>query len=96
MQKVADRYKDKSVVMLGINRDTEGMEKAISKLLEKKNITLRQYMDKDGKAGEAYHVSGIPCIVLIDAQGVLHDVETGYAPGGEDALSEKIDKLLKS
>ncbi len=94
MQKISERYADKPVVLVGINRDAEGQEKAVRKLLKKKKkIQFRQYMDADGKAGEAYCIRGIPCTVLIDKEGVIQDIETGFS--GEDALSEKIDDVLK-
>jgi hypothetical protein len=43
-----------------------------------------------------YHVHGYPTLIVIDADGTVRHVETGYHPGLEDKMPKEIDKLLLS
>jgi hypothetical protein len=58
------------------------------------DVTVTQFMDPDREAGKAYHVSGIPCIVLVDAQGIICDFDSGFGATGEDDVAGKIDSVL--
>jgi len=92
VQAVADKFKDKPVVVLGVNQDQQN-EALVKKFLAKKKLTLLQYMD-DGSVQEQYKVSGIPTMVLIDAKGNVQDIKVGFGEGEEDTLTENIEKLL--
>ncbi|MCI0365923.1 MAG: redoxin domain-containing protein [Phycisphaerales bacterium] len=101
IQKLADKFADKPVTVLGMNRDQPGSESRVKKFLEKKKITFRQVMPQDAdEAGEGesiaekYFVQGIPCSVLIDQQGIVQSVHVGFMPGAEDELAEQIESLL--
>ncbi|MHC4445597.1 MAG: redoxin domain-containing protein [Planctomycetota bacterium] len=95
IQKVADKFKGKDVVVLGVNSDNIELKKQVGKLLDKRKITYRQLMDPDSKWSKEYKVRGIPCLVLIDKKGIVQDVSTGFSSGEVDELAEKIEKLLK-
>ncbi len=95
LQKVAEKYADKPVTVIGVNRDSQGAEKKIRNLLEEKKTTFRQLMDPEGDVAEKYEVTGIPQTVLIDTQGVVQDVRIGFTSGIEEDLSAGIEKLLK-
>jgi thiol-disulfide isomerase/thioredoxin len=94
IQKLAEQFADQPVTVLGINRDREGAEKKVASFLEKKQITFRQFMDVEGTVAETYKVTGIPCSVLIDTNGIVQDVKVGFSSGGEDDLAENIRRLL--
>jgi len=96
IQRISDKFKDEPVTIIGMNRDGMGADSKVKKFLEKKKITLRQFMDVDGKIARSYNVSGIPSLFLIDKEGIIRDAHVGF--GGESAaddLAEKIEKLLK-
>ncbi len=94
LQEIHSKYKDKPVAVLGINTDGPNMERSVKKVLEQLKITYRQYMDVTDDLGRPYGVQGIPYLVLIDQEGIIQDIHTGYAPGQEQRLAEQIDKLL--
>ncbi|MCC6320774.1 MAG: TlpA family protein disulfide reductase [Phycisphaerales bacterium] len=94
VQKVAEKFADKGVVVLGINGD-EGDTKKVTSFLEKKKISIRQVMDTDGSIGRDYGVTGIPCMVMLDAQGVVQDIHVGAGPSIESELTEQVEKMLK-
>ncbi|MCP3904881.1 MAG: TlpA family protein disulfide reductase [Planctomycetes bacterium] len=94
MQKLAERFADRPVTVLGVNQDQGDARKLVKKFIEKKKITLRHAMDSAGEIGRSYMVTGIPCTVLIDGEGVVQHVQTGYMPGQEETLAEDIETLL--
>lgn len=94
LQEIHKKYQDQPVVVLGINTDGPNMERAIRKVLDDLNVTYRQYMDTRDDLGRPYGVQGIPYLVLIDKEGVIQAIHTGYSPGQEERLSGQIDKLL--
>ena len=94
MQEIHEHFADKPVVVLGVNRDQPGSNDRINKLLERREITFGHVLDAAGETAALYHVTGIPSSILIDASGIVQDVGTGFMPGKEKELIEKIDKLL--
>jgi peroxiredoxin/outer membrane lipoprotein-sorting protein len=64
--KLYGEYKDKGVVVLGIN-DEEG--NAAKKYLEKNSLTLPTLDDNSQKAHRLYHVSAIPTVFVIGPDG---------------------------
>jgi thiol-disulfide isomerase/thioredoxin len=93
IQDLSKKYADKPVVVIGVNQD-QGAKAKVTKFLEKKSITIRQYMD-DGSVGEKYSVTGIPCMVLIDKKGSVQEVKVGFGEGEDEELAKDIDKLLE-
>ena len=94
MQVIKDKNKDKSLVILGVNRDAAGTTNKVKRFLSKRGFTIEQFDDSAGRAAAAYAVNGIPCVVLIDPAGVVQDIDVGYLPGKERELSNKIDRIL--
>lgn len=94
MQALSQKFADKAVTFVGVNTDARGGAARARKLLEKKGVTFRQFDGSDGAASLAYGVRAIPCAVLIDAQGVIQDIHTGFGPGDEDELAKKIERAL--
>ena len=43
---------------------------------------------------KSYGVNGIPATFIIDQKGIVRFNHTGFGPGGEKDLMDKIDKLL--
>jgi len=95
LQKLSETYADKGVVVIGMNHDGPGDEPKIRSFMEKNGITFRQCLDHDGAIGSAYLVSGIPCTVFIDKQGVIQAIHVGFAPGQEEQYAATLDKLVK-
>jgi len=95
IQKITEEYADRAVTVLGVNRDRPGDETKVKRFLEKKKITFRQFMDEEGDVAKAYKVTGIPCSVLIDTNGIIQDIKVGFGSGGEDDLRNGVDRLLE-
>ncbi|HVZ93274.1 MAG TPA: TlpA disulfide reductase family protein [Phycisphaerales bacterium] len=93
--KVAQAYKDKPVVFLGMNHDRPGSTKKVASFLEKRGITIRQALDHDGRIGNDYKVSAIPTMVIVDAKGVVQDIHVGAGGDIATELTAKIEKVLR-
>lgn len=94
VQKTAEQFAGQPVTFLGINRDGPDSDEKVRRFLEKKKITFRQFMDREGEVASAYKVNGIPCQVLIDTNGIIRDITVGFSPDGEEALAEKLRLVL--
>ncbi|MDG1977543.1 MAG: TlpA disulfide reductase family protein [Phycisphaerales bacterium] len=52
-------------------------------------------LDLDGSVAEAYRVRGLPTTVIIDADGRIVSVRTGFGPGSEERLRSDILDLFE-
>jgi len=95
VQKVAERFANQPVSVVGVNQDSRGSDAKVKKFLEDKKIAFRQFLDPAGKLGRKYKVAGIPCTFLIDKKGTVQAVRVGFQPDGEEELAKQVEKLLK-
>ncbi len=95
IQKLHEQYAEKPVTVLGMNTDRANVRDKVKSTVSDKKLTFRQFLDADGKISRKYNISGIPCTLLIDKQGVVQAVHVGYSDKLAEELSEQIDKLLK-
>jgi thiol-disulfide isomerase/thioredoxin/outer membrane lipoprotein-sorting protein len=93
LQRVADKYKDKPVSVVGVNLDGPSSRTAVEALLKGRNVTFRHLIQTQPSLADRYFVEGIPCMVVIDAKGIVQVVHVGMAM--EENLSRQIDTLLK-
>lgn len=88
---VADQYKDKNVVLYGINQ-REGQD-VIKKFLEQRKLELNVLLDSDGAVAGNYAVRGIPQTVIIDKEGNIAAVHVGFSPALRQQLTSKLEEL---
>ncbi|MCE2881931.1 MAG: TlpA family protein disulfide reductase [Planctomycetaceae bacterium] len=92
IQKLHDEYKDKGVVVLGVNT-WEQQPDAARKYIEQKKFTYGCRFSGDALA-EAYGVPGIPTLVVIGKDGKVAMAEVGLADSSGDSLRKAIDAAL--
>jgi thiol-disulfide isomerase/thioredoxin len=90
---VADRYKEKGVVLYAVN--VQETPEQISAFLKQHKLDLSVPMDVAGEAAQRYRVRGIPQTVLIGRDGTVQAVHVGLLPNLEEQLSGEIETLLK-
>jgi thiol-disulfide isomerase/thioredoxin len=95
VQRVAERFAGRDVVVIGINQDRAGSEEKVREFLSTRRITFRQILDFEGELGAAYEVSAIPCTVIIDPKGVIQDIDLGGHQNLEESLSDRIETVLR-
>ena len=74
LSRIAPEFHRKGVEILAIN--VGGADEA-DDYLRSNNIRLRSAIDDDGATGQAYHVSGVPKMVLVGRDGVIHRSHSG-------------------
>jgi thiol-disulfide isomerase/thioredoxin len=92
LAKVAKEYADKGVVLYAVNQEEE--PKDIEEFFKDKDFTATVALDKEGSAGAAYGAEGIPHLVIIDKNGVVQSVHTGYSDDIEEHLHKELDAIL--
>ena len=92
MIKTTSKLADRGAVFWTVNQREK--TSAIRALLEKNGWSIRVALDLDGKASAAFGVRGIPHTVIIDRNGVVRHVHTGYMPGIETVIGKEIEALL--
>ena len=91
LQKLAEKYKSKGMVLLTIN--SESKEK-IKQFLKQNDLNITVLLDPEGKASQNYNVMYIPQLVLIDKKGVVHKVHIGLM--NEESLEKEFQQLLSA
>lgn len=51
-------------------------------------------LDRDGSVGKQYGAAAIPMQFLVDQNGIVRDVLTGFSPGMRSRIREQINRLL--
>ncbi len=92
MQKLADEYKDRGAVVLGVNT-MENDPATAKKYMESKNFTYGCVVRGDGLA-QMYDVRAIPTLVLIGKDGKIRSIEVGLADPSGESLRKAIDDAL--
>jgi len=89
LQKLHEEYKEKGVVIIGVNLDRD--KASAEKMLKDNNITFLQLRDEEGKVSNMYGVTAIPTLVIIDENGNVVDYLVGVQ--SEDTLKGVIDSI---
>jgi cytochrome c biogenesis protein CcmG, thiol:disulfide interchange protein DsbE len=93
LQKLHERFKDKPVVVFGVNcRERPGADPMA--YVKEKGYTYPQLLNGES-AAEAYKVNGIPSLFVIDPDGKLMYSAAGFSPAMEDMLTDIIQKAIK-
>ncbi|MCA9311819.1 MAG: TlpA family protein disulfide reductase, partial [Phycisphaerales bacterium] len=89
---VTSALRDRGVVFYSVNqRETN---EQVTEFLGKQEYTMNVLMDREGKVGDLFGVSGIPHTVIIGKDGKIADVHVGFAPGLKEELTEKLNEIL--
>ena len=92
LQKLHEKYAGKPVKIIGVNCMEQDPDEAV-KYTKKEKFTYMQLLQGDELAQE-YGVSGIPTLIVIDADGSVLGSEVGFSPELEKKLSAEIDEAL--
>ncbi|MEM1071734.1 MAG: TlpA disulfide reductase family protein [Planctomycetota bacterium] len=94
LEAVSTSFADRPVAFIGINSDSPDQYEAALEAVERTGVTFAQLADASDAVGRAYGVTGIPCTVVIDAEGVVRDVHVGYSPDLGAQLTATVETLL--
>jgi thiol-disulfide isomerase/thioredoxin len=92
LAKVAKEYADTGVVLYAVNLREEPSD--IEDFFKDKDFTATVALDTEGSVADVYGAQGIPHLVIIDKNGVVQSVHTGYSPDIEETLHKELDAIL--
>ena len=92
VEKLYVESQGKNVLILGLNLDENAG--TAKKYVERKKIPYPVLLAGESGISSAYGVSGIPHFALIDQNGSLVQIWSGYAPGMGAEWRAAIDSLL--
>ncbi len=94
LSRLYSHYKDKGVVILGVNMDGGGgaVEK-VKDFAGEYDLIYSMLID-DGTASKAYYVNKIPVTFILDREHVIVKIYPGYRPGLGKMISEEIERRL--
>ena len=92
VEKLYADYQGKAVQVLGLNLDENGDN--ARRFVERKKTPYPVLLAGDSDISSAYGVGGIPHFVLIDKEGRLVNMWSGFAPGMGEEWRAAINTLL--
>ena len=94
LEKTYVEYRDKDLVILGINGLYQDSRQAVAKFTGDYGLSFPILADEQGMASKAYQVSALPTTFFIDANGIIQDIVIG-GPMAEALLRTRINNLVK-
>ena len=100
LQKLEDKYQEVGLAVMAVNEDIRVPRERIRRFVERLEkyrgkITYSLLLDEESRAFNAYGVSTLPTLVLIDSTGRIAGYFHGLDPEGETGLLRSIEALVK-
>lgn len=87
-------WKDKGVVVLGVNVEDARARRMIDRFRATHRITFDSVLDPEGLISQEYAVDGIPALFLIDTEGLVQQAHTGFSPDIYTGLRELLPAMV--
>jgi peroxiredoxin len=95
LEKIFADYKDKGLVVLGVDTDGVGPEEIIATLKEVKvSVSYPLLTDPDFTITDVYTNFLVPLTIVIDKKGVITYIHTGFEKGTEKVYESAVKKAL--
>jgi thiol-disulfide isomerase/thioredoxin len=96
LEKVYQKYKDNDLVrFVAVSADEAGVkDDALTSMFAELKVNVPIARDADGKLANAMGIAALPTLVVLGADGVVEDFETGFNPQLATSLPAKLDRLL--
>ncbi len=95
VEAIYNKFKDKGVVVIGVNLDNKANRQKVEQFIKEKGITYLVISDPNGAVASQYGATSIPRFFFIDKHGRIAKMVVGYNPNMEKTFSEEIEALLK-
>ena len=96
LQKMYNEKKDDGCLVLSISTDDARSASRVKPYIKKMGYSFRVLLDKESKVIGTYNpAKTLPYTVVIDREGNVAHVASGYNPGDEEKLAELVDALLR-
>lgn len=95
VEAIHNKYKDKGVVVIGINMDAVSKRQEVAEFIKENEMTYFVVSDAKGNVVSLYGVTSIPRFFLVDKDGKIASMKIGNIPNLEELIVSEIDKLLE-
>ncbi len=95
VESIYNEYKDKDVVVIGVNMDVSSKRQAVEEFIKENGMTYFVISDANGNVASLYGVTSIPRFFLVDKDGNIASTKIGNIPDLEELITSEIDKLLE-
>jgi len=96
LQEVAAEFTRSDVAFLAISVDLESAAE-VKDFLKNNKIRLPGFLDVHGSASEAFEVSALPTLIIINKQGRIISRHDGFAPATfKDEVRKELHRALQS
>jgi len=92
--KLNKEYGGKNVEIVSLSVDDNARK--VVEFVAAKGIEHRQLMVADSQIDRVYGVRGIPMFLVIDKEGMIQNLWTGFTPSMADEWRSELDRLLKA
>jgi len=92
LQEKVDEGKMKSFQLIAISTDESRTVQKVRPLVKSKGWTFDIYLDESNEIKRAFNAINIPYVIVISKGKIVYQ-KTGYTPGDEEVLIEKINQL---
>ena len=93
LQNLHEKYKDRGVVLLGIDPIDDPVKDEMADFLAKRSVTYT-VLFSDRELSNTYHIVAYPTLFFIDRNGNITKVHRGYHSSLEAAIEEQRQKML--
>ena len=94
IEKVYRAYKDRGLVVLGVNTTFQDNEADAAAFVREFGLTFLIPLDRDGSVSKRYQLRGLPSTFFVDRNGIIRSVVVG-GPMSEALIQSKVEGLLK-
>jgi peroxiredoxin len=91
LARIQAKYGAQGLTVVGITTDAKS---DASEFAERKSIGFSVLSDENGTTTQAYGISAIPTVYVVDKRGVVRDVMIGYDPDHGPRIEALAQKLL--
>jgi peroxiredoxin len=92
LEQLYNKYQDEGFAVIGINVDASTAR--VAAFLRKAPLKYAILVDSKGETAEAYRLSGLPTIFIIDREGVVKHRHSGYEKEFLGIYDKEIQELL--
>jgi len=92
IEKVAEKYKERGVLLFAVN--VQETPEEIRTFLDTAKLKVAVVLDPEATAARAYLANAIPQTVLVGKDGTVQVVRVGLSPNLEASLTEDLEGLL--
>jgi len=94
-QKIYDKYKNQGLEILAISVDSVRTVNNVAPYAAGSGLTFPILLDTNNDVFRNYHVEVMPTSFLVDCTGEIRFTHSGFKPGDEQEIEEKIVEILK-